>query len=59
MNNVGRRVGFRCPTSSKLDIEAWNSELTEVYVRAIGREVHWAAEKVATQRRFQSMVACG
>ncbi len=59
MNNVGRRVGFRRPTSSRLDIEAWNLELTKVYVHAISREVYTVVEKVATRRRFQSMVAGG
>jgi hypothetical protein len=38
MNNVRRRVGFRrTPTSSRLDIEALELELTEVYVGAISR----------------------
>jgi selenophosphate synthetase-related protein len=42
---------------SKLDIEAWNSEITEVYVATISRKVYQTIEKVATRRRVQSVVA--
>jgi len=44
---------------SKLDIEAWNSELTEGYVGAISREVHRAVKKIALRGCVQSVVAGG
>ena len=44
---------------SRLDIEARNSELTEVYVRQISRTIHSNVEKVAFPRRLQSVVASG
>jgi len=60
MNNVRRRVDFDAPLPpSTLDIEARNSELTEVYVRQISRTVHANVEKVDFWRGLKSRVASG
>ena len=58
MHNLRHRVDFDAPLSpSRLEIEPWNSELIEVYVGTISREVYRAVEKIAIRRGLQSVVA--